>query len=127
MPLIPSLSGGHHDALLFAGMAVTATAMGIMLGHSLKEWHSDAKVKPVQPKAKYITQDTEDALTVNTLDGLLGHYNSTIRETAAKIVCDRVVNDPTAIELLLWGATRDDYDERVKNLRALAVITDPRG
>lgn len=127
MSLIPSLSSGRHDALLFAGMAVTAMAMGIMLGHSLKEWHSDAKVKPVQPKAKYITQDTEDALTVSTLDGLLGHYNSAIRETAAKIVCDRAVNDPGSIELLLWGTTREDYDERVKNLRALAVITDPRG
>lgn len=127
MSLIPSLSSGRHDALLFAGMAATAMAMGIMLGHSLKEWHSDAKVKPVQPKAKYITQDTEDALTVATLDGLLGHYNSTIRETAAKIVCDRVVNDEAAIELLLWGTTRPEYDERLKNLRALAVITDPRG
>ncbi|KAK1830039.1 hypothetical protein QBC39DRAFT_261737 [Podospora conica] len=122
---MPSFSINRYDALIFAGLVTTTTAMGVMLHHTLKEWQGDAKIKPVQPKAKYITQDTEDALTVSTLDGLLGHYNSAIRETAAKIVCDRVLNDEATIEILLRGITRPDYDERLKNLRALAVITDP--
>jgi hypothetical protein len=27
--------------------------------------------------------------------------------------------------MLLWGITRQDYDERMRNLKALAIITDP--
>ena len=127
MSFMASLSSSRHDPLLLVGLAATTMVMAVTLHHGLKEWRSEAKVKPVQPKAKYITQDTEDALTVNTLDGLLGHYNYAIRDTAAKIVCDRVVNDEAAIELLLRGITQYEYEERLRNLRALAVITDPRG
>ena len=92
----------------------------------LKKWRDDAEIKPPQPKTQYITQETEDALKLGTLDTLLGHYNQSIRETSAKIVCDRAVNDRDTVDLLLWGITRKDYDERMKNLRALAIITDPR-
>jgi len=92
----------------------------------LEQWREGAEIKPVQPKTQYITQDTEDSLKPDTLSTLLGHYNYAIRETSAKIVCDRAVNDGSTIELLLWGITRLSYDERMKNLRALAVITDPR-
>ena len=127
MAFVTSFATGRHDHLIFAALGAGTMGAAMLFYHSLKEWRNDAKITPVQPKAKYITQDTEDALTVNTLDSLLGHYNYAIRETAAKIVCDRVVNDEGAIELLLYGITCPDYDERIRNLRALAVITDPSG
>jgi hypothetical protein len=92
----------------------------------LRKWRDEAEIKPAQPKTQYITQETEDALKLGTLDTLLGHYNYSIRETAAKIVCDRAVNDRETVDMLLWGITRPDYEERLKNLRALAIITDPR-
>jgi hypothetical protein len=116
----------RDDRIIFGGFGIGALAMVVMVRMMLKEWLDDAEIKPVQPKTQYITQDTEDSLKPKTLDTLLGHYNYAIRETAAKIVCDRAVNDGSTIELLLWGITRPDYDERMKNLRALAVITDPR-
>jgi hypothetical protein len=100
-----------------------STALGRFTSAENRE---DAEVKPVTPKTQYITQETEDSLNLSTLDSLLGHYNFAIRETAAKIVCDRAVNDPAAIHQLLYGITRPDYDERITNLRALAMITDQR-
>ncbi|EAQ92746.1 hypothetical protein CHGG_00981 [Chaetomium globosum CBS 148.51] len=63
---------------------------------------------------------------LGTLDTLLGHYNQSIRETSAKIVCDRAINDRDTVDQLLWGITRKDYDERMKNVGALAIITDPQ-
>ncbi|KAK4205293.1 hypothetical protein QBC40DRAFT_50575 [Triangularia verruculosa] len=107
-------------ALIVHGVALVGTVL-----LALDQWRSESETKPPQPKPQYITQDTEDALKLGTLDTLLGHYNHAIRETAVKIVCDRAVNDKDTLEQLLWGITRPNYDERNKNLRALAVITDP--
>ncbi|KAK3341554.1 hypothetical protein B0T25DRAFT_522845 [Lasiosphaeria hispida] len=116
----------RDDRVIFGGLGMSAVGMVVMIRLLLEKWREESEIKPVQPKTQYITQDTEDSLKQGTLDTLLGHYNYAIRETAAKIVCDRAVNDGTTIELLLWGITRNDYDERMKNLRALAVITDPQ-
>ncbi|KAK4176324.1 hypothetical protein QBC36DRAFT_10387 [Triangularia setosa] len=108
-------------ALIIHGVALVGTVL-----LALDQWRSECETKPPQPKPQYITQDTEDALKLTTLDTLLCHYNHAIRETAVKIVCDRAVNDKDTLDQLLWGITRPNYDERMKNLRALAVITDPR-
>jgi hypothetical protein len=106
-------------------------AFGVMAVGSLYVMHTlltqvrdEAEIKPAQPKTQYITQDTEDALKFSTLDTLLGHYNYAIKDTASKIVCDRAANDGVTLDVLLYGITRPDYDERMKNLRALAYITD---
>ena len=114
-----------ENPLLWANLTLATVGL-FVLGHLVtRQWRDEAEIKPQQPKTQYITQDTEDSLQLNTLDTLLGHYNYLIRETAAKIICDRAVNDGTTLEILLWGITREDYEERMKNLRALAVITDP--
>ncbi|KAK4447579.1 hypothetical protein QBC34DRAFT_131662 [Podospora aff. communis PSN243] len=114
----------RSDPVIFGAMGASAATLIFVMRFVLEQWREDAEIKPVQPKTQYITQDTEDSLKAETLSTLLGHYNYAIRETSAKIVCDRAVNDGSTIELLLWGITRPDYDERMKNLRALAVITD---
>ena len=116
----------RDDRILFGYLAINALGWLFSVRVLLKKWRDDAEIKPPQPKTQYITQETEDALKLGTLDTLLGHYNQSIRETSAKIVCDRAVNDRDTVDLLLWGITRKDYDERMKNLRALAIITDPR-
>lgn len=107
-------------------MAINVLALVVGLRLYLEDWRDESETKPVQPKTQYITQETEDDLGLGTLDTLLGHYNYSIRETSSKIVCDRAVNDKDVIEQLLWGITRPDYDERIKNLRALAIVTDSR-
>lgn len=114
------------DRIVFGLLALNAVGWVLGARVLLENWRDDAEIKPVQPKTQYITQETEDALKLSTLDTLLGHYNQSIRETSAKIVCDRAVNDKDTVDLLLWGITRKDYDERMRNLRALAIITDPR-
>ncbi len=116
----------QDDRIVFSFLALNAVAGMLGARILLQQWRDDAEIKPVQPKTQYITQETEDALKLSTLDTLLGHYNQSIRETSAKIVCDRAVNDKDTVDLLLWGITRKDYDERMRNLRALAIITDPR-
>lgn len=114
----------RDDRVIIASLSAGAVGLVLMMRTILRSYRDDAEVKPVQPKTQYITQDTEDALKPTTLDTLLGHYNYAIRETAGKIVCDRAINDPTTVETLLYGITRPDYDERMKNLRCLAIITD---
>lgn len=116
----------RDERVLFGYLAFNAVAWFVGVRVLLKKWRDEAEIKPAQPKTQYITQETEDALKASTLDTLLGHYNHAIRETAAKIVCDRAANDKDTVEMLLWGITRKDYDERMRNLRALAIITDPR-
>ncbi|KAL2154366.1 hypothetical protein VTH82DRAFT_3042 [Thermothelomyces myriococcoides] len=116
----------RDDRVLFGYLAINAVGWLIGVRVLLKKWRDEAEIKPAQPKTQYITQETEDALKISTLDTLLGHYNQSIRETAAKIVCDRAVNDRETVDQLLWGITRKDYDERMRNLRALAIITDPQ-
>ncbi|KAM0204659.1 hypothetical protein ACHAPA_001897 [Fusarium lateritium] len=83
----------------------------------------DNEIPPPQPKTQYITQDTEDSLQLETLEKLLDHPNYSIREVAIKILCDRAVNDPETTHSLLFGITRPDYDERMRCLRALALLT----
>lgn len=83
----------------------------------------DSVLPPVQPKTRYITQDTEDSLEVDTLEKLLEHPSYSIREIATKILCDRCVNNQETIRSLLYRITRPDYDERMQSLRALALLT----
>lgn len=80
-------------------------------------------IDPKQPKTQYITQDTEDSLELGTLEKLLLHPNYSIREVATKILCDRAINDNETLLRLLYGITRPDYDERMRCLRALALLT----
>lgn len=87
----------------------------------------DNEVPPTQPKTQYITQETENALQLGTLDKLLEHPNYSIREIAVKILYDRAINDPETTSFLLRGATRPDYDERIQSLRALLVLVQPTG
>lgn len=123
MPLFGSFSVQYPLFWANLGFGVVGA---VLIGRAVvRSWREDAEYKPTVPKTQYITQDTEDSLQLNTLDTLLGHYNFLIRDTSAKIICDRAVNDGTSIEILLWGITNPDYEERMKNLRALAVITDP--
>ncbi|KPM44694.1 hypothetical protein AK830_g1827 [Neonectria ditissima] len=83
----------------------------------------DNEIPPTQPKTQYITQDTEDSLQSETLEKLLDHPNYSIREISIKILCDRAVNDPETTQGLLYGITRPNYDERMRCLRALALLT----
>lgn len=87
----------------------------------------DSILPPAQPKTRYITQDTEDALEVDTLEKLLEHPSYPIRDIATKILCDRSVNTQETIRSLLYGITRPDYDERMQSLQALALLTSMHG
>ncbi|KAK3695379.1 hypothetical protein B0T22DRAFT_104060 [Podospora appendiculata] len=115
----------HNDKVILGGVGLSAVTLILSMRFILDRWRDETEIKPVQPKTQYITQDTEDSLKTSTLSTLISHYNYTIRETAAKIISERAVNDSSTLDYLLWGITRPDYDERMKNLRALAIITDP--
>ncbi len=116
----------RDERFMLVGMGMTTFGLVAAIRYLLADFRDASEIKPVQPKTQYITQETEDSLKPSTLESLLGHYNVAIRDTAAKIVCDRAVNDETTVDMLLWGITRPDYEERMKNLKALATITDSR-
>ncbi|KAG6040861.1 hypothetical protein E4U41_006833 [Claviceps citrina] len=81
------------------------------------------EIPPKEPKTQYITQETEDSLELSTLEQLLQHPNYSIKEVATKILCDRAINDNETLLTLLYGITRPDYDQRMRCLRALALLT----
>lgn len=120
------LTYARDERMVVVGLTAAFVGVVATMRVLLQQWRDGTEIKPQQPTTQYITQETEDSLKPSTLDMLLGHYNFAIREVAAKIVCDRAVNDGETIDYLLWGITRPDYDERMKNLRTLAFITDPR-
>lgn len=121
------LSAVRDERVIFTSVGfATASLIIFAMNTWLTFWRDETIVTPNPPKTQYITQQTEDSLELKTLDTLLSHYNYSIKETAAKIICDRAASDPVLLETLLRGITRPDYDERVKNLRALAIICVPR-
>ncbi|KAK5634432.1 hypothetical protein RRF57_010145 [Xylaria bambusicola] len=109
----------RDERLIAVGFGIATVsciaAMRAILVHS----RDKVEIQPAQPKTQYITQTTEDSLKLSTLNTLLHHYNFAIRDTSLRIVAGRAVNDHSAIDDLLWGITRQDYDERMESLRAL--------
>ncbi|KAI0482814.1 hypothetical protein GGR56DRAFT_663557 [Xylariaceae sp. FL0804] len=121
-----ALSFARDERVVFLGFAATAVGVFAAMRILLEHYRDEAEIKPPQPKTQYITQDTEDSLKLGTLENLLKHYNFAIRDTALKIVAGRAVNDSHAIDDLLWGITREDYDERMKCLRALCFAVEDK-
>ncbi|KAJ2905045.1 uncharacterized protein MKZ38_006438 [Zalerion maritima] len=114
----------RDDRVVLAGLGL-ASASIISVAIALVTFYRDeTQITTAPPKPQFITQETEDALKPDTLESLLGHYNYSIRETSARIICDRAAIDSTTIDSLLYGITRRDYEERIKCLKALALITD---
>ncbi|KAG5982479.1 hypothetical protein E4U55_001850 [Claviceps digitariae] len=99
----------------FGIIATITTTLGLIRDRN--------EIPPKEPKTQYITQETEDSLELSTLEQLLQHPNYSIREVATKILCDRAINDSGALLALLYGITRPEYDERMRCLRALALLT----
>ncbi|KAI0383821.1 hypothetical protein F5Y04DRAFT_22013 [Hypomontagnella monticulosa] len=114
------------DRLIAVGLGLTTVGFLFAMRSILEYYRDEAEIKPTPPKTQYITQDTEDSLKIGTLESLLGHYNFSIRDTALKIIAGRAVNDSLVIHELLWGITREDYDERMEALRALAFAMEDK-
>lgn len=114
----------RDERAVLLGLGATAAGFVCAMRLALEFYRDEVEIKPAPPKAQYITQDTEDALKQRTLESLLQHYNFSIRETALKIVAGRAVNDRAAVEHLLRGITRPDYDERERCLKALAFAVE---
>lgn len=104
-------------AIGFAAFGIVSTiATGLTL------IRDDTEIPPPEPKTQYITQDTEDALQLDTLDKLIDHPNFSIRDVALKILSDRVVNDEAATTELIYGITRPDYEHRLLCLQTLSLL-----
>ncbi|KAI1466916.1 uncharacterized protein F4812DRAFT_433232 [Daldinia caldariorum] len=116
----------RDERLVTAGLGLAAVGLLIGMRAVLEYYRDEAEIKPTPPKTQYITQETEDSLRLDTLDNLLGHYNFAIRDTTLKIIAGRAVHDPSTIYSLLWGITRENYDERMEALRALAFAMEDK-
>ncbi|KAI0889956.1 uncharacterized protein GGS22DRAFT_149617 [Annulohypoxylon maeteangense] len=112
----------------FIAVSLGLSTIGFFFGmRTILEYYRDeAEIKPTPPKTQYITQETEDSLKQGTLESLLNHYNFAIRDTALKIIAGRATNDGSAIYQLLWGITREDCEERMEALRALAFAMEDK-
>ncbi|ORY60180.1 uncharacterized protein BCR38DRAFT_350615 [Pseudomassariella vexata] len=120
------LSFLRDERVVFASLGLATLSFIGTMRMILEYYRDEAEIKPVQPKTQYITQDTEDALEISTLQTLLGHYSFSIRDTALKIAAGRAVNDSSVIDYLLWGITREDYEERMKCLRTLVFAVEDK-
>lgn len=120
------LSYFRDERLIFFGLGLATVGFVSMMNFILQHYRDEAEIRPKSPKTQYITQETEDALDLHTLDSLLDHYNPAIRDTAVRIVVGRAVNDPDTIKCLLLGITNPDYDTREKCLRALTFAMEER-
>ncbi|OTB08837.1 hypothetical protein M426DRAFT_162643 [Hypoxylon sp. CI-4A] len=109
----------RDDRLFAVGLGFTTVGFLFAMRSILEHYRDEAAIKPTPPKTQYITQDTEDSLKQSTLYSLLDHYNFSIRDTALRIITGRAINDTSVINHLLWGITREDYEERMEALRAL--------
>ncbi|KAL2757475.1 hypothetical protein ACRALDRAFT_2039900 [Sodiomyces alcalophilus JCM 7366] len=112
----------RDERVILAGIGVTTLAMVSLMTQALVVVRDENEVKPTPPKAQYITQETEDALQLETLDKLLAHPNYSIQDIATRILCDRAVNSDETMQYLLYNITRPDYDTRTQSLRALAML-----
>ncbi|KAI1208809.1 uncharacterized protein F4807DRAFT_429575 [Annulohypoxylon truncatum] len=112
----------------FIAVSLGLSTIGFFFGmRTILEYYRDeAEIKPTPPKTQYITQETEDSLKQDTLESLLNHYNFAIRDTALKIIAGRAINDSSAIYQLLWGITRENYEERMEALRALTFAVEDK-
>ncbi|KAI1637396.1 hypothetical protein F4809DRAFT_605128 [Biscogniauxia mediterranea] len=120
------LSFVRDDRFLAVSFGLTTLGCLVVMRTLLEYYRDEAEIKPAQPKTQYITQDTEDSLKLTTLNSLLKHYNFAIRDTALKIIASRAVHDNSTVDELLWGITREDYDERMKYLRALSFAIEDK-
>ncbi|KAI2467721.1 hypothetical protein F4781DRAFT_400928 [Annulohypoxylon bovei var. microspora] len=114
------------DRLIAVSLGLSTVGFLFGMRTILEYYRDEAEIKPTPPKTQYITQETEDSLKSKTLESLLGHYNFAIRDTALKIIAGRAVNDSSAIYHLLWGITREDYEERMEALRALTFAMEDK-
>ncbi|KAI5926832.1 hypothetical protein F4810DRAFT_653754 [Camillea tinctor] len=120
------LSFVRDDRFLAVSFGLTTVGCLAAMRMLLEYYRDEAEIKPAQPKTQYITQDTEDSLKLTTLNSLLNHYNFAIRDTALKIIASRAVHDNPTVDELLWGITREDYEERMKYLRALSFAIEDK-
>lgn len=113
----------RDDRAVLLGIGLAAFSVFNTMTAVLAMIRDDNEIPPAEPKTQYITQDTEDALQLQTLTKLLEHPNFSIRDIATKILCDRAVNDSGAMTYLLYGITVKSYDERLYCLRSLSLLT----
>ncbi|KAF4123566.1 Conserved hypothetical, protein [Geosmithia morbida] len=124
MVLLSGLSSlARDERVILVGIGLATFGIVSTMMAALTIIRDDTTLPPSQPKARYITQETEDSLEVETLERLVDHPSYSIRDVSIKILCDRAINDPEVIQTLLYGVTRPDYDERMRSLRALALLT----
>ncbi|KAI1455718.1 hypothetical protein F4805DRAFT_435315 [Annulohypoxylon moriforme] len=114
------------DRFIAVGLGLSTVGFFFGMRTILEYYRDEAEIKPTPPKTQYITQETEDSLKQGTLESLLNHYNFAIRDTALKIIAGRAINDSSVINQLLWGITREDYEERMEAQRALAFAVDDK-
>ncbi|OAA43061.1 hypothetical protein ISF_09687 [Cordyceps fumosorosea ARSEF 2679] len=100
----------RDDRVMLLSLGLAAFSVVNTMVTVLTMIRDDNEIPPAEPKTQYITQDTEDALQLHTLTKLLEHPNFSIRDTCTKILCDRAVNDPSAIAYLLYEQSLEDAD-----------------
>lgn len=117
------ISFARDERIILLGIGLASFSIVSTVVAGLTVMRDASAIPPSVPKTRYITQDTEDSLELQTLEKLLQHPGFSVREIAGKILCERAVNNKDVVTHLLYGITRSDYDERMKSLRALALLT----
>ncbi|KAL5612378.1 hypothetical protein BROUX41_000093 [Berkeleyomyces rouxiae] len=111
-----------NERLLLFGMAAYAVTMVGVMWSMLNSVKEDSVIEPVQVKTQYITQETEDALPLHTIEKLAEHPNYSIRDISLKILSDRAVEDGATLDILITGITKKSHEVRLRCLQSLALV-----
>ncbi|MCJ1310956.1 hypothetical protein MMC25_004625 [Agyrium rufum] len=112
----------REDGFLLLTAAVIGFYAARAIHAQLLEIKDITRITKEEKNPDLITQDTEDAVKVETLQTLVEGANQDIRNAAIKIVCERAVRTDTFQLLLSDLASKDEYDRdrAVKTLRYLS-------
>ena len=113
---------GQDNRVLAMSMGLAGAGIVSIMYSILTMVRETHIIPPKESGTRYITQDTEDALELTTLESLVNHPSYAVHEVAIKILCDRAINDKDVILTLLNEVKHSDAEKRTRSLRVLSLL-----
>src|SRR4051794_9174697 len=100
---MPLLAIVRDERIALLGLGVACVGTLLMMRSVSAMFRDHVEIHPPEPKTHFITQDTEDSLSIETLSHISFHYDYAVRTAARRILFDRAGTDPDVLEQVAWG------------------------
>ncbi|KAF2459964.1 hypothetical protein BDY21DRAFT_337005 [Lineolata rhizophorae] len=108
-----------NDRLLWLGVGAFSFLAVTAVSYGLRELSYLTEVAPPRERPRKVSQETEDAIKLESLRTLASCNNTDIRRVATKMICDRFLTDPAAVAQL--HADFQSTNPRVREAVSAAV------